>query len=207
MKKVITDYEISILDKISNPKNTGYFGTCYKYDDLVLKIYRNSLPSEILKMVEDKLVKLEGIKVDGVSFPIDLFYDDKDVFKGYSMPYYKGYNLKQILSRRKDITKEMVDEYYDKVLNKIIELSKIGILVSDIKPDNFIFEDNELKLVDCDFYDLEEKDYDSILKENVELLNQSFNKMKDDHFSFKTDIIYKDKDIEIEDIKLKRCMI
>ncbi len=174
--------QISVYDKfkpIKNARYKGNFGSCYVFSDEVIKIFDND---EFIKRynIENNLKKIvdKKIKVKGVSLPTNLVYRN-DKFCGYTMPYFKGPTLGILLEKMKrgKITineNELYNLYYSLVL-KINELSKNKIKVNDIKPDNIIYYNNELCLVDCDAYKIDDRK--DLRWYNLSLLDDCFKKI------------------------------
>ncbi len=186
--------KISIYDKfkpISNARYVGNFGKCYKYNDMVIKIFDNENNFISKFNVEKNLSELTKYKVNGVALPTNLVYKD-NVFCGYTMPYFNGPTLAILLAKIQSgriliSDNELFSLYYSLFL-KINELTKLNIKVNDIKPDNIIYYNNELMMVDCDFYKVC-KNNKGLYEYNVKQLNDCFNKID----LFKK-IIYEDKD-------------
>ena len=152
---VITKEELNGLKNIGTSRLAGNFGKIKILDNGdVIKIFKDD--EYVQKYhIEDELKKIRRVKVNGVALPKELVYID-DQFKGYTMPYYKGFNLSIILLKIKmgklSITKEEMIRLYEGLIKKVKELSKHNIKLGDIKPDNIILYNNELCLVDCDSY-------------------------------------------------------
>ncbi len=189
--------QISVYDKfkpITNARYKGNFGSCYIFDDKVIKIFNGD--ERIKKCnVEENLREIidKNIKVNGVSLPIDLVYQENE-FCGYTMPYFKGITLGILLEKikRGKITmedSELYNLYYSLVL-KTNELSKQKIRVNDVKPDNIIVYNNELCLVDCDFYKIDNRE--NLDEYNLSLLNDCFKKIG------ALNVIYKDENAPIK---------
>ena len=84
---------------------------------------------------------------------------------------------------------------YFSLVEKIKKLSKNNIKVNDIKPDNIIYYNGELCLVDCDAYKI--VDMKNLEEYNLSLLDKCFKKI--DVFK---NVIYKD-DLKVERNKVK----
>lgn len=174
---IISAYDINNLKPISNARHKGQFGSCYIFNDKALKII-DILDSVIIpKNIENNLNELTKIQIEGVSLPLDLIYCNNK-FIGYVMPYFNGKTLTRVLLENKyQIDQNVIDKYFSTLINKIEILSDNYIKVNDIKPDNIIIYNNELCIVDCDFYtcckNITKKE---ILKYNLEELKKGINK-------------------------------
>lgn len=201
MKIEISPYDIKNLKPITNSRHKGNFGSCYLFFNKALKYL--DMDKEILKKIdiEKRLDELSKIRIDGVSLPINLVYVN-DKFTGYTMPYYNGPNLKNILLKYKlgkiNITKEDIEKAYNIILNKIQTLSYNKIKINDIKPDNIIYYNGDFKIVDCDFYQVvDDISLDDILKYNLKLLDEAYKKVMKDYFDS-----YQDDDVIKKEIRM-----
>ncbi len=81
---------------------------------------------------------------------------------------------------------------------KLEKLSSYRVIANDIKPDNIIYYDGDFKLVDCDFYRIDDKlSYSDILEKNIKLLNDAFNKILNDYFNRQQEQCYNEEDNKI----------
>lgn len=183
----ISAYEIGLLKPITNSRHKGNFGACYLFFENAIKYLdtNNRIFNQI--DVEKRLQRLTKVKVGGVSLPLELIYVDKK-FSGYIMPYYNGPTLRSLLlqyrSGKINISRYDLNEIYISLRKKLEKLSSYRVIANDIKPDNIIYYDGDFKLVDCDFYRIDDKlSYSDILEKNIKLLNDAFNKILNDYFN------------------------
>ena len=151
----VTEDDLNDLKPIGTSRASGNWGTVKKLnDDEVIKLFKN-LDMTKKYHLEDEIKKISKVKVDGVALPKELVYKD-GIFIGYTMPYFKGFNLsiifKKIQKGKITVSEEEVNRLYNGLIMKVKELSKRQIRISDIKPDNIIYYNGELCLVDCEFY-------------------------------------------------------
>lgn len=194
--------KISAYDKfkpISNARARGNYGSVYKYEDEVIKLFKDD---KLIKQcnIEENLKKIidSKIKIDGVALPTNLVYKNNK-FCGYTMPYFNGPTLTMLLgkiSKKKVLFNENeLYNLYFSLVEKIKKLSKNNIKANDIKPDNIIYYNGELCLVDCDAYKM--VDMKNLEEYNLSLLDKCFKKI--DIFK---NVIYKD-DLKVERNKVK----
>lgn len=133
-----------------------------------------------------------------VALPTNLVYKNNK-FCGYTMPYFNGLTLTMLLGKisKKKVLFDENELYnlYFSLVEKIKKLSKNNIKVNDIKPDNIIYYNGELCLVDCDAYKI--VDMKNLEEYNLSLLDKCFKKI--DVFK---NVIYKD-DLKVERNKVK----
>ena len=140
-KKVIDN-----LEPISS-KNKGQYGSCYKYNGKVLKVFKNEL-SPYLKSNIKRNLKRES---DIIMYPKDRVYvDDK---YGYICNIAPGNDLSSIMDF---VDKQIYDLSFDKLLSAFYDeflekLNKEKILLEDVKPSH-IFIDDSMTLIDSDLY-------------------------------------------------------
>lgn len=177
----ITTKDLMHLKPISNSRHKGQFGSCYMFDGRVLKII-DKLDSILIPIgLEERLECLTKFKIEGVALPLELVYYNHQ-FIGYTMPHYNGKNLSMILLKYELNNQipsiDSIDMYFDTLIRKIDILTNNHIKVNDIKSDNIIVYNNELNLVDCDFYkyDSDVKTED-LLKQNLEEVKKGISKL------------------------------
>lgn len=174
---IISAYDIKNLKPISNARHKGQFGSCYIFNDKALKII-DRLDSIVIPFnIEQNLNELTKIQIEGVSLPLELVYCNNK-FIGYVMPYFNGKTLTRVLLENNfKLEQNIIDKYFNTLINKIEILSDNYIKVNDIKPDNIIIYNNELCIVDCDFYRCcKNITKEEILKYNLEELRKGISK-------------------------------
>ena len=151
----ITQSTLDNLKPIGTSRASGNYGTVKKLnDEEAIKIFKDI--NYIQKYhIEDEIKKICKVRVDGVALPKELVYKD-GVFIGFTMPYYKGFNLsimfKKMIKNGVSISENEINRLYNGLIMKVKELSKKQIRIIDIKPDNIIYYNNELCIVDCEAY-------------------------------------------------------
>jgi len=169
------DKEPKVNDELNSERNgkiklvsklkDGGEGTVFKTNsNFVAKIYKAN------KLTEQKLAKIDliirsGIKIEGVCFPCDKLYDEKDNFVGYLMPMAKGKTLEwSVFRERKGIeryfpqwNKKNLVEMAISIFQKIKKIHDYGIIIGDINGSNIMVESpKEVYFVDTDSYQIEE---------------------------------------------------
>jgi len=97
-----------------------------------------------------------------------------------------------------NISRYDLNEIYISLRKKLEKLSSYRVIANDIKPDNIIYYDGDFKLVDCDFYRIDDKlSYSDILEKNIKLLNDAFNKILNDYFNRQQEQCYNEEDNKI----------
>ncbi len=151
----ITQDDLDNLKPIGTSRASGNYGTVKKInDDEAIKIFKD-LKYVQKYHIEDEIKKICKVRVDGVALPKELVYKN-GVFIGFTMPYYKGFNLsimfKKMIKNGVSISEDEINRLYNGLIMKVKELSKKQIRIIDIKPDNIIYYNNELCIVDCEAY-------------------------------------------------------
>ena len=158
----------------------GRYATCYKYKDGVLKVYKTF---KYYKLGKDSFIKklksLKKIKVNGISFPMDIgvTYDNK---LAYTMPFLDGVNFSEIKqnieNNNYDITLEQILYCYQDAIEKLEKLNSLNFKIVDLHQDNCkLLKDNKFGLLDIDFYEKVNKKYhDNICKHNIKQINELF---------------------------------
>ena len=164
-------------------RNTNNFGMIYHYNDDVIKIFKDGDFIDKYNL-ESHLKELSKLNVNGVALPKELVYIDGK-FKGYTMPYYKGFTLsiilKKIMKGKIIVTPDEVNRLYNELINKVIELSKLGVKIHDIRPNNIIYYNNELCLIDCDFYRI--SNMENLMEYNISLVEEAVKKYTNNIFN------------------------
>ena len=133
--------------------NKGYFGEFHLISkDKGIKIITNPNTHFRFHFNLDEFKPLTEIKVNGVSLPEEIYYDEDGNFKGYKTQYFEGKKLTKVVKRYKNISNSTAEKYFDTLYNKILELTENNILIYDIQPHNIIVNDKELNIIDCDFF-------------------------------------------------------
>ena len=142
-------------------------------EPLVFNVVRNK------KLLENLVSKQE--KIPEVEFPIG-YYKNLGSMKGFIIPYYKdSISLRKImyLHEFSDLTKfynhssDEVDNLICLLLNILELISKMynnGVTYMDVHGGNFVFKDNEIKVIDFDpgyvFFDEKDKKHFTLMLNN-----------------------------------------
>ena len=131
--------------------NYGKYGICYKYNDMVLKIFTKKLEMYIKKNIKRNLKRESDI----IMYPKDRVYIDnkKSFMDGYTCYLASGMDFdtlfSEVLDNNMDLSfDKLLSAFYDEFLEK---LNKEKILLEDVKP-NHVFIDDSITLIDSDFY-------------------------------------------------------
>ena len=153
-KKDIKEIKKNQIKKIHF--NKGYFGSFYLISkDKGIKLVTNQDAHFRFHFDLEEFIPLTDIKIHGVSLPEEIGYDERGNFKGYTLPYFEGPNVPKALRKNKTVPWSTIDHYFDTLYDKIIDLTNHDVLIYDIQPHNIIVSDNELKIIDCDFFKFE----------------------------------------------------
>ena len=143
----------------------GGEGIVYHIDGkYVAKIYKQD---KVTKLRYEKLKKMVSKKIDcdGICYPTELIYNDKNEFVGYVMPKAAGYEigksifLSQKIFERKfpNWKKKEVVETIVTILKKMKYLHDRNIIMGDINQANIlVVSPKEVYFVDTDSYQIEE---------------------------------------------------
>lgn len=182
----ITQNDLDNLKPIGTSRASGNYGTVKKLnDDEAIKIFKD-LEYVQKYHIEDEIKKICKVRVDGVAIPRDLVYKD-DIFIGFTMPYYKGFNLsiifKKMMKNGITISEEEISRLYNGLIMKVKELSKKKIRIIDIKPDNIIYYNNELCIVDCEAFRY--TTMNNLERYNISIVENAVKKYLDEIFNIK----------------------
>ena len=191
----ISDYDIRNLKPITNGRYTGNYGMVYKFYNDAIKIFKETDKYVKKYNVEENLKRLTNINVDCVALPKKLVYINGK-FSGYIMPYFNGIPLSIILlkirANKISISYDKINKLYNLLIEKVKELSSLGIKIHDIKPDNIIYYNERLCLVDCDFYKV--CSIENLEQYNISLVDEAVGKYLSGIF---TSVKYKDNVVRI----------
>lgn len=155
---IITEEELAKLKPLSE-ENKGVYGTCFLYEnDFVLKTYLNTLNFHCNRReIKRNIKKNVGIKVENVSFPIEIAKVEGYNFS-YIMPYIEGISFEKMVENIKNTEFNMTFEdfayLYHDAISKADEIASLGIEMTDFHKDNCkIKEDFTIGIYDIDFYE------------------------------------------------------
>lgn len=167
--------KLSLLKPVSSD-NKGNFGACYQYQNSVVKVFHQRIPSEFKKVIKKQL----AMESELFLFPKKKLYvyDLLSVtYKGYVADSAPGISLFNLLSKVKlgeeDVTFDrLLCIYYDAFLPLLL---KENVLIRDNKLKHMFIDDN-VYFVDTDYY-LKKPDDMSVNKknrENLYMINEVF---------------------------------
>lgn len=140
--------------KIQQENNFNSYSSLFIVDNEVIKIYTdrydkvkfNIITLELLFKKEKYLRKIKELVLP------NKLIKHKNNIVGFSMPYIKGLTLEEIINNNSYSEKE-IEEIFIKILNVIIELSKLpfDFCLADLHEKNVIVDSNKnIHLIDCD---------------------------------------------------------
>lgn len=140
--------------KIQQENNFNSYSSLFIVDNEVIKIYTDRYDKVkfniiTLKSLFEKEKNLRKIKE--LVLPNKLIKHKNNIV-GFSMPYIKGLTLEEIINNNSYSEKE-IEEIFIKILNVIIELSKLpfDFCLADLHEKNVIVDSNKnIHLIDCD---------------------------------------------------------
>ena len=150
-------------DYIYYKTNTGC-SRIYKKDN-ILKIYRNYIP-DYLRITEEIFNILKTLDESNFIKLEDYYYDNKMI--GYTSKYIEHTDNFNIL----DIDKEIVKYNLYKLEKLILLFTKLNIKIDDVNYKNYLYNNEELILIDPDSYRFIDND---MSKE--ELYNYNYKKL------------------------------
>ena len=165
---ILTKKNIKKLEPLSSD-NSGLWGTCYKYEDGVLKVFQNIFfDKEMKKRIEKNLKRDSEI----IMYPKKKLYviDRGPFLSGYKCPLAKGISLDnlagKILYSDIDISfDDFKSAYYDKFIGL---LKKEDIVLNDVKIEHIFYNDS-FSLVDTDYYDDRPKEMSNKEKNDINI--------------------------------------
>ena len=111
---------------------------------ILKKIKKGSINHRVKKIVENEIEKLKKISHSYIPPIINYFHNDTDtyiVFNDY------GDNTLRRLMYRKNITLFNILSLYNKLINIIDYIHKSNIVHYDLKPENIIWNNSDIKLI------------------------------------------------------------
>ena len=140
--------------KIQQENNFNSYSSLFIVDNEVIKIYTDRYDKVkfniiTLKSLFEKEKYLRKIKE--LVLPNKLIKHKNNIV-GFSMPYIEGLTLEEIINNNSYSEKE-IEEIFIKILNVIIELSKLpfDFCLADLHEKNVIVDSNKnIHLIDCD---------------------------------------------------------
>ena len=150
----ISKEELDNLEKIGS----GNFGTIYRYDNQILKVYNDLVKCNGYDLVRNPMLKHKnstikkcnrlinrGKRIQNTDLITDILFLD-NIFSGVVMPYYDG---QLFLELRKKPLSERIEPAKKLVINAN-ELTNNRIYPLDYKLINIILVDKEAKIIDLD---------------------------------------------------------
>lgn len=140
--------------KIQQENNFNSYSSLFIVDNEVIKIYTDRYDKVKFNVITLKLLfKKEKYlrKIKELVLPNKLIKHKNNIV-GFSMPYIKGLTLEEIINNNSYSEKE-IEEIFIKILNVIIELSKLpfDFCLADLHEKNVIVDSNKnIHLIDCD---------------------------------------------------------
>lgn len=165
----LTKEELGSLKELFKHEPAGVEGNIYLYeDDKVLKIFKSKDPN-ILKNKYNKIHLLNKLNQNNITLPEKLVYIDGE-FAGYSMKYYSDSETlyeKSFKSRKSELI------HYLKLLkNIVLDLHSKNICLIDFNSCNFLIDNGNIMLCDCDNWCINEFKPDVLNVNTNELLNR-----------------------------------
>jgi len=212
-----TEYKDNIFLSTSYNLNNGVDIYKSEFDENVaLRIFRDTMGCcKNYKYVfhdDDKLVsKLQGIQknVKLTDFPIGIVSIDKWVI-GQIIPYYNGYDtLAKSVIKADENT---IIQYYSNILTILKELYSNGIIYVDVRARNFMINkiNSLVKLIDFESgylsFDNSKSRYIDMM-ENLRVMINEINKLKDINFQLPTNITLNDVEKIIKEEQIKRLKL
>lgn len=140
--------------KIQQENNFNSYSSLFIVDNEVIKIYTDRYDKVKFNVITLKLLfKKEKYlrKIKELVLPNKLIKHKNNIV-GFSMPYIEGLTLEEIINNNSYSEKE-IEEIFIKILNVIIELSKLpfDFCLADLHEKNVIVDSNKnIHLIDCD---------------------------------------------------------
>ena len=122
--------------------NEGSSSTIYKYNDSVIKIYKDK--PIIDKLSIDTINLLKNTRLNRIILPIDPIFDDDKKVIGYSSKYIDSSNFDYLYNMDGKSFKREI-KY---LMEDIKTLSKNHIEIDDLHLDNIIYNDNKIYFID-----------------------------------------------------------
>lgn len=155
-EEYILNEELNYYDNLEKIKSR--FFTIDSTDEYIVKYHLEKLNNkEVLQMLE-KVYSINACKLSNIDFPIG-YYKENDKIRGLIIPNYPF-----TVSLRHAVIHNNIDKYYnhsedkrENVLYLLNDILKIlenlydnDIIYTDINPGNFVFWQNEIKIIDFD---------------------------------------------------------
>ena len=150
----INNEDLKKMDKLGS----GTFGVVYRYDDsLALKVYNPQVKTMFGSLKDNpqlkrrkRALKIKRIdkKIEYSDLVKDLLYID-GVYSGIVIPYYNGTTLNHMMNAPLELKIDVSNQ----LVRNFKELTDHNIYPMDIKLNNIMYVDGEVKLIDLDdFY-------------------------------------------------------
>lgn len=172
--------EILLLEPIKDGLS-GEFGGVRYYDDntLIKMLYDTPKAKEVFKIIKARINGMLDVKIDDVSFPIDVTSPEIRDYFAYTMPKINGINyevlLKDIRLGKTDMLLNDLSINYHNAQNKIFEVTSNDILIWDLKPDNCCLTNSlGFGIYDVDFFKKGSFECLELLENNEWFLNYTF---------------------------------
>lgn len=133
------------LKKIKQGKyiNSGDEGSCYLYNNLIFKLYHNS--------IYDRRVYFDLENSNNIAFPEDILIDiNNKTILGYTMKNLSGINIKN--GFLDDLNLENLKNAYKKIKNEIEKYSYIDMNNISLTNTLFDYRNNNINLIDTSLW-------------------------------------------------------
>ncbi len=152
----ISKSELEALERV----DYGCFGTIYRKDDKVYKVYHEKVKNDFKEPVDNPLLDFPFLTIHKLNRLIrlnssikytdlteDILYVDNK-FAGMVMPYYEG----ELFANLKDLPLEERIRLLRELLRNAKELTESGIYLFDQRLKNVMLVNGEVKIIDTDDY-------------------------------------------------------
>lgn len=156
-KEYNLDYSKLQKDFISS----GYEADVYKFDNKVLKIYKEICLK--YRLDESGVDYLSKIHTNRVLLPQEVVYDENREFLGYTMKYIEPISKEEISNIKMD---KVIKELFF-IKRDLLLLKEKNVFIDDLCDSNFIFN-NGIYFVDPGSFEINKK----VSKEYVEIMNR-----------------------------------
>ena len=149
----INNEDLKKLDKLG----AGTFGVVYRYDDsLALKVYNPQVKTMFGSLKDNPQLKNKkralkikriGKRIEYSDLVKDILYID-GIYSGIVLPYYNGTTLNHMMNAPLELKIDVSNQ----LVRNFKELTDHNIYPMDIKLNNIMYVDGEVKIIDLDDY-------------------------------------------------------